>query len=163
MFVRVLGSTTADPTWQAIGTPKSNSVAKDPHNFHPHSTSGFQPHATVSQAPSTWYVVSTRKSSSVTEGHKDFPTEVWTLNPEPSWRPGVPVHWAITPGPGVLAFVLKFLQFDGLVLQPPDHVLFSVSLIFQWVPWQPFYFVYLFVFLSNSLPWAGSDCLQYLA
>jgi hypothetical protein len=71
-----------------------------------------------------------------------------------SWGPGVPVHWAITPGPGVLAFVSKFLQFDGSVLQPPDHVLFSVSLIFEWVPWQPFYFVYLFVFSSNSMPWA---------
>jgi hypothetical protein len=46
--VRVLGSKTVDPTRQAIGTPKSNSVAKDPR------------------------VVGTPKSSSVTEGHKHF-------------------------------------------------------------------------------------------
>jgi hypothetical protein len=59
---------TPDPTWQAIGTPKSNSVAKDRHNFHLHSTSGFEPYTTASQAPSTWHVVSTPKSSSVTEG-----------------------------------------------------------------------------------------------
>jgi hypothetical protein len=148
------GRTTAEPTWQAIGTTKSNSVAKDPHNFHLHSTSGFEPSATASQAPSTWRVVSTPKSSSVTEGDKDFRTGVWTLNAEPSWGPRVPVYWAITPGPGVLAFVLKFLLFKGLVLQRPDHVLFALSLIFEWIPWQPFYFVYLFVFSSNSLPWA---------
>jgi hypothetical protein len=64
-------------------------------------------------SPSTWHFVSTPKSSSVTEGRKDFPPGVWTFNPEPSWGPGVPGHWAITPGPGVLGFVLKFLQFDG--------------------------------------------------
>jgi len=33
VVVHVLGSTTADPTRQAIGTPKSNSVAKDPTQF----------------------------------------------------------------------------------------------------------------------------------
>ncbi len=154
VVLRVLGRTTAEPTWQAIGTTKSKSVAKYPHNFHLHSTSWFEPSATASQARSAWRVVSTPKSSSVTEGHKDFRTGVWTLNPEPSWGPRVPVHWAITPGPGVLAFVLKFLLFKGLVLQPPDHVFFALSLIFERIPWQPFYFVYLFVFSSNSLPWA---------
>jgi hypothetical protein len=150
-------STSGKGFWQAISNTKSKSVAKDPHNFHLHSTSGFEPSATASQAlqhDAMLAELSTPKSTSVTEGHKDFRTRVWTLNPEPSWGPRVPVHWAITPGPGVLAFVLKFLLFKGLVLQPPDHVLFSVSLIFEWIPWHPFYFVYLFAFSSNSLPWA---------
>lgn len=94
---------------------------------------------------------------------------VWTWNPEPFWGLGVPDRLYITePSLLPLEYWLLFWSccnlIDQSLGQSPNLAVFSVSLIFEWVAWQPFCFMYLFRFFL--IPWHKPPALivlHYLA
>lgn len=124
-------------------------------------------HTTASQAIPTWQAVGTPMSSSVAEGQQGcqlhnkagLNLESRTFLRSRGSRQAV-YQWAITPGPGVLAFVLKLLQFDRSICGTKHQTLLCFQSLWSLnellhSPFASCIYFDFFLFVGIS---PGSDC-----